>query len=273
MSLQDAATVRRQAARARALALTTVSTAKTGHIGADLSAMDILCALYFGVLRGEADEADRDRFILSKAHASAAMYSVLALKGLLPEEELATFGGANSRLSTVVSTRVPGIEFNTGSLGHGLSLGVGSALGARIQGSTRRTFVLTGDGELQEGSNWEAAMLAASRNLDSLVAVVDRNLAQKGASTEDINALEPLDDKWRSFGWEVRTVDGHDIDALLDVFRSAPLTPGKPTCVIASTVKGKGVSFMERNLEWHSRQITPELLQQALQELEEVSND
>ncbi|MGI5450912.1 transketolase [Streptomyces sp. CA-243310] len=273
MSLQDAATVRRQAARARALALTTVSTAKTGHIGADLSAMDILCALHFGVLRGEADEADRDRFILSKAHASAAMYSVLALKGLLPEEELATFGGADSRLSTVVSTRVPGIEFNTGSLGHGLSLGVGSALGARIQGSARRTFVLTGDGELQEGSNWEAAMLAASRNLDSLVAIVDRNLAQKGASTEDINALEPLDDKWRSFGWEVRTVDGHDIDALLDVFRSAPLTAGKPTCVIASTVKGKGVSFMERNLEWHSRQITPELLQQALQELEEVSND
>lgn len=273
MLSQDVALVRRQAARARALALTTVSTAGTGHIGADLSAMDILCTLYFGVLRGGPDDPDRDRFILSKAHASAAMYSVLSLKGILPEEELATYGAAGSRLSTVVSTRVPGIEFNTGSLGHGLSLGAGAALAARMQGSGRRTFVLTGDGELQEGSNWEAAMLAASRRLSNLVVIVDRNLAQKGASTEDINALEPLDEKWRSFGWAVRIADGHNVKELLDVFHDVPLEENRPTCVIASTVKGKGVSFMERNLQWHSRRLTPDLLNQALRELEHGIDD
>jgi transketolase len=259
--------VRQQAARARALALRTASEAGAGHLGADMSAMDIICALQFGVLRGEIDDPDRDRFILSKAHASAAMYSVLALRNALPVEELQTYGAAGSRLSTVVSTRVPGIEFNTGSLGHGMSLGVGCALAARMAGSRRRTFVLTGDGELQEGSNWEAAMLAASRGLGSMTVTVDRNLAQKGASTEDINALEPLDDKWRAFGWDVLLVDGHDIEALLDAYAERPVD-GPPLAVIASTVKGKGVSFMEGNLEWHSRSLTPDLLEQALSELE-----
>ncbi len=133
--------------------------------------------------------------------------------------------------------------------------------------------MLTGDGELQEGSNWEAAMLAASRGLENLVVIVDRNLAQKGASTEDINALEPLDEKWRSFGWAVRTVDGHDVEELLTVLGGAPLEPGRPTCLIAATVKGKGVSFMERNLEWHSRRLTPDLLDQALRELEHGTDD
>ena len=260
-------TIARQAARARAMALRAASNAGTGHLGADMSAMDIIATLEFGVLHGKPTDPDRDRFILSKAHASAAMYSVLALKGLIPEEELMTYGAAGSRLSTVVSTRVPGVEFNTGSLGHGMSLGVGAAMAARIDGSARRTFVLTGDGELQEGSNWEAAMLAASRRLGSLTVIVDRNLAQKGASTEDINALEPLDDKWRAFGWQVRHVDGHDVDQLLAAFAERPVND-PPLAVIAATVKGKGVSFMERNLEWHSRRLTPDLLEQALNELE-----
>jgi transketolase len=259
------------AVAARRLILKTVFRAQAGHIGADLSAVDILTTLYFGVLKvgpAESGNPERDRFVLSKAHASAAMYAVLCLKGHLREAELDTFGAADSRLSTVVSSRVPGVEFSTGSLGHGLPLGLGAALAARIAGSPRRTVVLTGDGELQEGSNWEAAMLAATKKLASLTVIIDRNLAQKGASTEDINALEPLEDKWRAFGWAVRTVDGHDFAGLLDALRPDPARD-VPACVIARTVKGKGVSFMEGGLDWHSRKLTAELFRTAMAELGE----
>ncbi|PKW16300.1 transketolase [Saccharopolyspora spinosa] len=268
----DAVEIERIARRARALSLRTAFHAQDGHLGADMSAMDILCTLYFGVLRVDAQDAadpDRDRFVLSKAHASTAMYSVLSLKGFIPEEELETFGRANSRLSTVVSTRVPGVEFSTGSLGHGLPLATGAALAGRMDSSARRIVVLCGDGELQEGSNWEALMLAGTHGLSNLTLIVDRNLAQKGASTEDINALEPLDDKLRSFGWAVRHIDGHDVPDMLSVLRSLPLAEGRPSCLIAATVKGKGVSFMESDLSWHSRRLTREMYERALAELDE----
>lgn len=267
----DAVEIEQIARRARALSLRTAFHAQDGHLGADMSAMDILCTLYFGVLRVGAQDAadpDRDRFVLSKAHASTAMYSVLSLKGFIPEDELETFGRANSRLSTVVSTRVPGVEFSTGSLGHGLPLATGAALAGRMDSSARRIAVLCGDGELQEGSNWEALMLAGTHGLSNLTLIVDRNLAQKGASTEDINALEPLDDKLRSFGWTVRHIDGHDVPDMLSVLRSLPLAERRPSCLIATTVKGKGVSFMESDLSWHSKRLTREMYERALAELD-----
>ncbi|MGW3473160.1 transketolase [Saccharopolyspora sp. NPDC000995] len=267
----DAVEIEQIARRARALSLRTAFHAQDGHLGADMSAMDILCTLYFGVLRVGAQDAadpDRDRFVLSKAHASTAMYSVLSLKGFIPEDELETFGRANSRLSTVVSTRVPGVEFSTGSLGHGLPLATGAALAGRMDSSARRIVVLCGDGELQEGSNWEALMLAGTHGLSNLTLIVDRNLAQKGASTEDINALEPLDDKLRSFGWTVRHIDGHDVPDMLSVLRSLPLAERRPSCLIATTVKGKGVSFMESDLSWHSKRLTREMYERALAELD-----
>jgi transketolase len=261
---------RRLAQYVRATCLTVIHHAGTGHAAADMSAADILSVLYSGVLDVGPEnwtDPDRDRFILSKSHASGALYSLLSAKGFLPEEELFTFGKPNSRLCTAVSSRLTGVEFSTGALGHGLPFAVGAAIAARLDGSDRRVVVLTGDGELQEGSNWEAAMLAATRGLDNLTLVVDRNRVQKGASTEDINALEPLEDKWRAFGWAVRTVDGHDHAELFDAFSSVPFEPGRPSCVLASTVKGKGVSFMENHLEWHGKRLTDEDMERALAEI------
>jgi len=254
------------ATRARRLILTSAFRAGGTHLGANLSAVDILVTLHTAVLRGSSDEPGRDRLVLSKAHAALALYSVLALQGRLDPEELAMCGATGSRLSTLVSTRVPGVDFTTGSLGQGIPMGVGVALGARVLGAGWRTYVLAGDGELQEGSNWEGAMLAAARGLDSLTVIVDRNRIQRGGSTEDVNALEPLADKWRAFGWEVLQVDGHDHADLLDVLLP-PAAPTRPRAIIAETVKGKGVSFMEGRSEWHGKGLTAELLGRALEEL------
>ena len=254
----------------RISSLAIVHRAGVGHPGADMSSADILSVLYNGVLRvNAADPADpeRDRFICSKSHASAALYSALAARGFLSEEELETYGKPFSRLCTAVSNRLPGVELSTGALGHGLPFAVGAAIAARMDRSPRRVVVMTGDGELQEGSNWEALMLAATQKLANLLLVVDRNRVQKGASTEEINALEPLADKMRAFGWAVREVNGHDTAALRAAFESAPFEPGRPSCVLAATVKGKGVSFMENDLAWHSRKLTDALLSQALEEL------
>ncbi len=254
----------------RRLALSTVHHAGAGHAAADMSAADILTVLYWDFLRVDPkapDDPERDRFICSKSHASAALYSVLATRGFLPEEELATFGQPNSRLCLAVSSRLPGVEMSTGALGHGLPFAVGAALAARLDRSPRRTVVLTGDGELQEGSNWEAMMFAAARGLEGLTLVVDRNRVQKGASTEEINALEPLEEKLRAFGWEVREVDGHDTVSLAEALAATPLAAARPSCLIARTVKGKGVSFMENDLSWHSGRMTDEQFAQALAEL------
>ena len=259
--------LRRLSGDVRESVLTMLHHTKMGHASADLSAADLLTVLYGGILRGRIGDPDRDRFIMSKCHAAAALYSVLSAKGYFPKEELLTLGQPNSRLCTVVSKRAPGVELSTGALGHGLAFAVGAAIAAKMDGSSRRIYVLTGDGELQEGANWEAAMLASTRKLDNLTLVVDRNRSQKGASTEDISALEPLADKFRSFGWAVAEVDGHDISALLRMFRSVPIAQRKPTCILAETVKGKGVSFMAHSLEWHSRRLSDDDLQRALEEI------
>lgn len=245
-----------------------------GHTGGDLSVTDILTTLFFGVLNVDPQRPDwpeRDRLILSKGHCAGALYVTLAEKGFFPLEELETWVQPLSRLNGHPSNRkLPGVETSTGPLGHGLPVGVGTAIAARLDGASWRTFVITGDGELQEGSNWEAAMSAAHHRLDNLTVIVDRNGLQQGNTTENTNHLEPLADKWRAFGWAVRDVDGHDIASLLETFRSLPFEAGKPSCLIAHTHKGQGVSFVRDQVGWHHRVPTPAELALALQELGEV---
>lgn len=246
-----------------------IDRAQMGHIGGDLSVTDILVTLFGAVLRVDPERPawpDRDRFILSKGHCAAALYSTLAYCGYFPREELMRFMAPLSMLNGHPDRKkVPGVETNTGPLGHGFPVAVGCALAAKLQDSSRRTYVVMGDGELQEGSNWEAAMTAPHYELATLVAVVDRNRLQQGSRTEDTKRLEPLGDKWRSFGWEVREVDGHDHAALLEAFASS--STGSPVAVIANTTKGKGVSFIEDRVEWHHRVPTSEEVDAALAEL------
>ena len=263
------ALLRTAAAEVRASVVNTIARPRMGHIGGDLSVTDILVTLFFGVLRyraGTPDWADRDRFILSKGHCSAALYSVLARASYFPPDLLADFMAPLSPLNGHPNRRkVRGVEANTGPLGHGLPIGVGCAVAARIARADWRTYVVLGDGELQEGSNWEAAMYAGHRGLDNLTAIVDRNRLQQGARTEDTNALEPLADKWRAFGWDVHEVDGHDHAALLAAIEAPRL--GRPRFVLARTVKGKGVSFIEDRVEWHHKAPSTEQTQQALEEI------
>jgi len=256
----------------RRTSLRMVHQARMGHPGGDLSCADILAVLYFHVLRLQPDaprDPNRDRFILSKGHASAALYATLAERGFFPPAELDTYMRPLSRLNGHPDrNKVPGVEANTGPLGHGLPIAVGMAAAARLDAAAWRTFILTGDGELQEGSNWEAIMLASHLGLDNLTAIVDRNRLQQGDGTETTVALEPLADRWRSFGWTVIDAAGHDVEALTRVFDDLPVVAGRPTCVIARTNKGRGVSFIEDRVEWHHRVPTAEELAAALQELE-----
>jgi transketolase len=256
----------------RRASLRMVHAARMGHPGGDLSCADILAVLFFRVLRlNPAWPADptRDRFILSKGHASAALYATLAGRGFFPVEQLDTYMRPLSQLNGHPDrNKCPGVEANTGPLGHGLPVAVGMALAARLDGSGSRTFVLTGDGELQEGSNWEAIMAAAHFGLEHLTVIVDRNGLQQGDTTEHTIRLEPLADRWRAFGWSVVDVDGHDVDALLQTFTRIPHEPGQPTCVIARTNKGRGVSFIEDRVEWHHRVPSDAELAAALEELE-----
>jgi transketolase len=261
--------LRKEATRIRRSIIEMIGRARMGHIGGDLSTTDILATLFFAVLRIDPSNPTtpgRDRFILSKGHCAAALYSTLALRGFLPVEALSTFMQPLSALNGHPNRRkVPGVEANTGPLGHGLPIAVGSAVASKLKRSQWRTFVVLGDGELQEGSNWEAAMCAGHRRLDNLVAIVDRNRLQQGARTEDTNQLEPLAARWTSFGWETVEIDGHDHAALYDAFTSPP--NGKPKCVIAKTVKGKGISFIEDQVEWHHKVPSVEQIELALKEL------
>jgi transketolase len=266
---ERAGRLKHEANRIRRSVVEMIGRAGLGHIGGDLSTTDILATLFFAVLR--VDPAmpaapDRDRFILSKGHCAAALYSTLALRGFLPVEALSTFMRPLSALNGHPNRRkVPGVEANTGPLGHGLPIGVGSAIAAKLARTAWRTFVVLGDGELQEGSNWEAAMCAGHRRLDNLTAIVDRNRLQQGARTEETNRLEPLAERWRAFGWETVECDGHDHAALYDTF--ATPSDGRPRCVIARTIKGKGVSFIEDRVEWHHKVPSREQIELALKEL------
>jgi transketolase len=249
-----------------------VYNARAGHIGGDFSAIDILTTLYGAVLNISPDrvtDPERDRFVLSKGHVAGALYTTLAEFGFLPRADLATFLQPLSALNGHPNrTKVPGVEANTGPLGHGLPLAVGHALSARLDGSPRRTYVLVGDGELQEGSNWEAMMAAAHHRLDRLTVIVDHNRLQQGAPVAETNDLGSLPDKAVAFGFAVAEIDGHDHGELLDVLSAVPLRPGKPTFVIAHTHKGHPISFMSDNPAWHHGVPNDEQYQQALAELE-----
>jgi transketolase len=269
----DSQALATRAARIRRTDLEMVYRARMGHLGGEFSAADILVALYFGgVLRHDPLRPawpERDRFVLSKGHGAAMLYAVLAEAGYFPTADLTTFMQPLSPLNGHPNrTKVPGVETNTGPLGHGLPVGVGCAIGAKMDGAAWRTFVVTGDGELQEGSNWEAAMCAAHYNLDNLTVIVDRNRLQQGDGTEATLRLDPLADKWRAFGWEVCEVDGHSFDALGAAFAGLPFAAGKPNCIIAHTHKGRGVSFMEDSAGWHHRVPNADEFAQAVRELE-----
>ncbi|MBC7344688.1 MAG: transketolase, partial [Clostridia bacterium] len=213
-------------------------------------------ALYCKVMR-LAPESERDRLVLSKGHGCAALYAVLAEVGYIDRKDLKTFCSVTGTLlGGHPERRVRGIEANTGSLGHGLPISIGLALAAKMRAAKYRVFVVTGDGELQEGSNWEAAMAAAHFKLDNLVLIVDRNRLQLGGFTEELMSLEPLKDKWRSFGWVVRDIDGHDLEGLVELLSCVPFEEGKPSAVIAHTVKGKGVPCAENRVEWHYKVLT-----------------
>ena len=244
------------------------------HIGAIFSVAEIMAVLYTGVMNvnpAEPAMPDRDRLILSKGHAGAAVYAALAERGFFPVEELKTHYANGSRLSGHVSHKgVPGVEFSTGSLGHGLAVGAGMALGAKMDKAPWRTYVILGDGECDEGSVWEAALQAHQYGLDNLIAVVDHNRMQSLDFCEKTIALEPFADKWRDFGWQVQVVDGHDVTALQEAFARAKsnLGGGKPSVIIAETTKGKGVSFMENDILWHYRTPQGEEYDAAVKELE-----
>jgi transketolase len=242
-----------------------------GHLGPAMSSADIMTALYFHTLRISPEglsEPDRDRFILSAGHKCGVLYAVLAARGYIDRKALDAFLEFDQALGGHPDMKkIPGVEASTGSLGHGLPIGVGMALAGKFDGLSYRVFVLLGDGELAEGSNWEAAMSAHHYKLDNLVAIVDRNRLQIDGPTEEIMALEPLGDKWKSFGWAVKEIDGHDMGKIVETLDHLPLANGRPSVVIAQTTKGKGVSFMENQVAWHYRAPNKEEAEKALEEL------
>jgi len=245
--------------------------ARAAHLGSSLSVVDILAALYWNVLAVDPaapDDPDRDRLILSKGHAASALYAVLAERGFFPREMLDSYACRGGCLEGHPGPRcAPGVEAATGSLGHGLSLAVGMALAGRIRGRSYRVVAVMSDGELNEGSVWEAAMFAPRHSLETAMAGVDFNAWQATGRSREVMQLDPLPDKWRAFGWSVCEVDGHDLKALVDVLSNVPDGSGKPVAVIAHTVKGKGVSFMEDDNNWHYRIPTAEEVAAAKKEL------
>ena len=271
VSIPDLETIAR---RLRRHAIRMIAEANSGHPGGSLSAAEIVTALYFGgVLNHDPENPewpDRDRFILSKGHGVPILYAALAERGYFPVDELLSLRQVDSRLQGhPVQGMTPGVEASTGSLGQGLSIGIGHAIAGRLDGKLFRTWVLLGDGECQEGQVWEAAMAGPNYELDTLTAIVDFNRYQLDGAVEDIQSLEPFADKWKAFGWNVIEIDGHDMAAVLEAMHAAVGHRGQPTCIIATTVKGKGVTFMEHNNEFHGKAPNSEQLEVALTQLAE----
>jgi len=246
--------------------------ARTAHLGSSLSCIDILVAAYWGALDIDVqnpDDPNRDRFILSKGHAATALYATLAYRGFFPVEWLDSYAKPGSRFSEhPIYQCAPGVEATTGSLGHGVSLGIGMALAGRIQRHSYCVFVVISDGECNEGSLWEAAMFAPAHNLDNLVVIVDYNRWQATGRSNEVMALSPLKEKWQSFGWSASEVDGHDLNQLTHMLTNVPDGSGRPVAIVAHTVKGKGVSFMEDDNNWHYRIPNADEVLRAKQELE-----
>lgn len=252
--------------------LKTIYLAGSGHPGGSLSCVEILVSLYFYKMRHKPKNPNwplRDRFIMSKGHASPALYTVLAFCGYFPKEELATFRKFGSRLQGHVHIGVPGVELSTGSLGQGLSVSCGISLGAKVRGVDKKfnIYCLLGDGEIQEGQNWEAAMTASHHKLDNLCAILDYNRVQENGPVAEIKNEEPIAEKWQSFGWEVLEVAGHSFEYLILALDRFDTIKNKPTIIIAHTIKGKGVSFMEGDYHWHGKAPNEEELNKALEEI------
>jgi len=259
-----------KAVRLRKKTLEAIFEAGAGHTGGGLSCLDILNVLYNRVLNVSPQtfiSPMRDRYVQSKGHSVEVLYAVLADRGFFPEAELKTICHYKSHFVGHPTRHIPGIEMNTGALGHGLPICIGMALAGKMDNAPYRVFTLLGDGELAEGSNWEAALAAAHYKLDNLTAIIDHNTLQITGHTREVMSNEPLDEKWRAFGWAVKTVDGHDYPQLTDAL-SKPAEQGKPTCVIANTIKGRGVSFMENVAKWHHGVPSEAELKQALAELD-----
>jgi len=265
-------TLNETARKCRIEILKMLTLAGSGHPGGSLSAIDLIVALFFHEMKAKIDDphwADRDRFILSKGHGVPALYAVLAERGSIPKEELSTLRLINSRLQGHPDrVALPFVEASTGSLGQGLSVAQGIAMALKLEQRTARVYCLMGDGEIQEGQVWETAMSAPNFKLDNLVAIVDNNNGQIDGHVDEVMDLSPLADKWRAFRWNVLTINGHDMSAIVNALKSAREYTSGPTAIIAKTVKGKGVSFMENNIGWHGVTPKPEELKQALAELE-----
>ena len=262
------------ATRARMEAVKMVHAAASGHIGGSLSALDILTDLYYSVMNVDPTDPknpDRDRFVLSKGHCTPALYATLALRGFFPVEELAGFRSINTHLSGHPDmVHVPGVDMSTGSLGQGLSAAVGMALAGKADSKDYRVYALLGDGEIEEGQIWEAAMAAAKFKLDNLCAIIDVNGLQIDGNTADVMPSEPLDKKMEAFGWHVIKIDGHDYEAIEAAFNEAKTSKGQPTAILAATVKGKGVSYMEGDYGWHGKAPNDEQLEKALADLKAI---
>ena len=244
--------------------------AKSGHPGGSLSSVEIILTLYFHVMNRDPDDPDHDRFVLSKGHAAPLLYTVLMEAGYIPSsiDQLRKYGGILQGHPDAMKTN--GVEISSGSLGNGLSVAAGIAAAAKLDGKKTRVYCLLGDGECDEGLVWEAALMAPSSNLDNLTAIVDRNMLQIDGCTEDLVCLEPLPDKWRAFNWNVIECDGHSYVELIKAFNEAKNHKGQPTAILANTVKGKGVSFMEHNVGFHGKAPNDEELKQAIEEIEEA---
>ena len=260
-----------KANEARILGLTMVHDAASGHPGGSMSCMDLVTALYFNVMHVDTQnpqDPDRDRFVMSKGHCSPALYPVLALRGFFPVDELHMFRRIDGHMSGHVEMHhVRGVDMSTGSLGQGVSAAVGMALGGKLNHKDYRVYAVMGDGELDEGQGWEACMSAAKSKLDNLCVIVDVNGLQIDGATKDVMPLEPLDQKFAAFGFHVITINGHDFDQILSAYQQAAATKGQPTVILAKTVKGKGISFMENDAGWHGKAPNDEQLAQAVSEL------
>ena len=271
----DAQSLRAIANRVRRRDLQAVYEAGAGHIGGEFSVTDLLTALYFEVMSVDPDQPlapDRDRLVLSKGHTALALYTVLAERGFIPQEEISTFLKPHSRLNGHPNrTKVPGVETNTGPLGHGLPIGVGMAMAAKLSKASWRTFVITGDGEMQEGSNWEAIMSAAQYDLDNLTLIIDHNRLQQGARLAETNNLAPFAPKLEAFGWAVQEIDGHNMEQICGALGAGSVVMGKPRCIVAHTNKGQGVSFMSDNVAWHHKVPNAAQYEQAMAELEKAA--
>ena len=261
------------ARRTREHVLRMTHRAKSAHVGTCLSSADVLAVLYGGWLRVDPSDSSlpsRDRFILSKGHGCAALYAVLAERGFFPMEWLDSFYMDGSPLVGHATVGVPGVEVSTGALGHGLAIGCGMALAAKRDVAAHRVVVMLSDGECDEGSTWEAALFAPHHRLDNLVAIVDYNKIQSLGTVKEVLNLEPFAAKWTAAGWATREIDGHDCDAIRGALEAVPFELDRPTCIVAHTVKGKGVSFMENELLWHYRSPDRDELAQALAEIEQA---